>query len=180
MTEKLSSDFNFKIVLLFIPVAFFSYLFHECGHWIIGEILGNDMAYSLNGVWPKEGVFKSETHSLYVGIGGPAFSILQSIIFLIILEKSGSKYAYPFIFFPLYSRFFSLVFGNFSAQDEAGISASLNLGTYTIAIFVLLMMIVLVWRGSYKLRYGFKEIMISFLMSTFSKLLVIGTYELFK
>jgi len=180
MTDKESSEINVKIVLLFIPVAYFSYLFHEFGHWIIGELLGNDMAYSLNGVWPKGGNFISEYHSLYVGIGGPAFSILQSIIFLIILEKSELKYAYPFIFFPLYSRFFSLVFGNFSAQDEAGISASLDLGTYTVAVFVLLILIALVWRGSYKLRYGFKEIMISILISTFSKVLVIGTYELFK
>lgn len=33
---------NWEIVLLFIPVAFITYLFHEFGHWVVGEILGND------------------------------------------------------------------------------------------------------------------------------------------
>jgi hypothetical protein len=44
-----------KLYLLFIPVAYVSYLFHEFGHWIVGEILGNDMVYSLNFVWAKSG-----------------------------------------------------------------------------------------------------------------------------
>ena len=39
---------NLKLILLFIPVAYASYLFHEFGHWIVGELLGNDMTYSLN------------------------------------------------------------------------------------------------------------------------------------
>jgi len=34
---------SIKLFLLFIPVSFASYLFHEFGHWIIGEALGNKM-----------------------------------------------------------------------------------------------------------------------------------------
>ncbi len=37
-----------RLLLLFIPVAYFSYLFHEFGHWSVGELLGNRMEYSLN------------------------------------------------------------------------------------------------------------------------------------
>lgn len=39
-----------KLFLLFIPVSYASYLFHEFGHWIVGEALGNYMAFSINNV----------------------------------------------------------------------------------------------------------------------------------
>ena len=103
--------------LLFIPVAYFSYLFHEFGHWTIGEILGNRMVYSLNYVWPRTGYYARESHNLYVSIGGPAFSVLQAVIALLLIEKSGRFYAYPFAFFPMFNRFFSLLLGGFSKQD---------------------------------------------------------------
>lgn len=32
-----------RLYLLLIPIAYFSYLFHEFGHWSVGEILGNNM-----------------------------------------------------------------------------------------------------------------------------------------
>jgi hypothetical protein len=95
-----------RICLLFIPVAYLSYLFHEFGHWVIGELLGNKMVYSLNYVWPEKGQYISESHNLYVSIGGPAFTILLSILFLLIIEKYRTIYAYPFVFFQMFMRFF--------------------------------------------------------------------------
>lgn len=174
---------NRRIVILsilFIPITFVSYYFHELGHWIIGELLGNDMGYSLDGVWPKAVYYIDNLHGLYVGIGGPAFSILQAFIFMIIIEKYRYIYAYPFIFIPLLMRFFSITFGGFNKQDEAGISATLSLGTYTIAIIVLLILFLIVWRASYKLKIGFKHIGLFTLISMVSILIVIGTSELIK
>jgi hypothetical protein len=176
--QKKLFGFDIQLILLFIPVAFISYLFHELGHWSIGEILGNDMVYSLNWVWPKNGQYLSPEHGLYVRLGGPAFSILQALIALIVIEKFRTLYAYPFLFFAFFSRFFSLVFGGFSKQDEAFISASLGIGTYTVAILVLGILILMVWRGSNRFKFGFKEISFFFLISTFCILLVIGTYSL--
>lgn len=172
--------FDLKLILLFVPVGFISYLFHEFGHWIIGEILGNDMAYSLNWVWPKSGQYVCAGHGLYVSIGGPAFSILQAMIALIVIEKFRTVYAYPFLFFPFFSRFFSLVFGGFSKQDEAHISSSLGIWPYTIAILVIAILIFLVWRGSHKFKFGFEENGFFFLFSTLSGLIVIGTYAVMK
>jgi hypothetical protein len=177
--QKKLFGFDLKLILLFIPVAYISYLFHEFGHWSIGEILGNDMAYSLNWVWPKNGQYISSEQGLYVRMGGPAFSILQALIALIVIEKFKTLYAYPFLFFPFFSRFFSLVFGGFSKQDEASISASLGIGAYTVAIMVLVILILLVWRGSNKFKFGFKEISFFFLISTLCMLLIIGTYTIY-
>ena len=178
MTSQTDSNIDVKLYLLFIPVAYFSYLFHEFGHWIIGEILGNDMAYSLNYVWAKNGHYLDASHDLYVSIGGPLFTIFQTMIFLLILEKYRNIYLYPFLFFPMFMRFFSLVFGGFSQQDEARISAILEIGSYTIAILVLLILFLLVFRASQILRIELKTNGFFLTMSTLSQILVIWTYKM--
>lgn len=167
-----------RLYLLLIPIAFFSYLFHEFGHWSVGEILGNDMFYSLNYVYPKSGHYINVCHDLYVSIGGPAFTILLALISLFILEKFSSVYAYPVLFFQFVIRFFSLVFGGFSKQDEAGISKLMRIGTYTAAIIVLLILVLIVIRASYKLKIDLKHIGYFFTVSIVCQLLVIATYEL--
>src|SRR5574342_277550 len=121
---------DIKFLLLFIPVAYGSYLFHEFGHWSVGEILGNRMAYSLNYVWPKDGSYIQPGHDLYVLIGGPSFSVLQA--------------------------FLSLLFGGFSKQDEAKISALMGTGTFLVAVIVLVILLSIVIRSSYKLGIGFQ------------------------
>ncbi|MCX6168095.1 MAG: hypothetical protein NTX65_02060 [Ignavibacteriales bacterium] len=168
-----------KLFILFIPVAYASYLFHEFGHWIIGEVLGNNMMYTLNYVWVKDGYYIDASHDLYVSIGGPAFTILFSILFLLVIEKYNTIYLYPFVFFQSFMRFFSLVFGGFSNQDEARISAILGIGTYTIALIVLLILLMLVLRASYKLKINLKQNSYFFTMSTVCQLLVIATYKFF-
>ena len=55
--KAIDNKVRIKLMLIIIPVAYFSCFFHELGHWIIGEILGNDMVLSLNGVRPKSGQY---------------------------------------------------------------------------------------------------------------------------
>lgn len=167
-----------RLYFLFIPIAYFSYLFHEFGHWSVGEILGNDMFYSLNYVSPKTGHYINESYDLYVSIGGPAFTILLALIALFILEKFSSVYAYPVLFFQFVCRFFSLVFGGFSKQDEAGISRLMGIGTYTAAIIVLVILVLIVIRASYKLKIDLKHIGYFFTVSIICQLMVIATYKL--
>ena len=169
------SKLSLKFMLLFIPVAYASYLFHEFGHWIIGEALGNNMVYSLNNVTTQSEHYIDASHEVYVSIGGPAFTILLSLLFLLIIEKYKTMYAYPFVFFQMFTRFFSLVFGGFGQQDEARISAILGLGKYTVAIIVLLILFLIVLRASYLLRINLKKNGYIFTMSTLCDLLVIGT-----
>lgn len=172
------SKINWKIALLFIPVAFLTYLFHEFGHWIVGEILGNDMVLSLNNATARSGYYIEKTHDLYISMGGPVFTILQAIVFLAIIEKTKSIYAYPVVFFAAFSRFFSIVFGGFSQQDETRISSMLDIGIYTVGIIVLLVLFLIVWRSSYSLKLNLKAIGYFITLSTLSILLVIGVNEL--
>ena len=171
---------DWRVFLLFIPVAYVTYLFHEFGHWSVGEILGNRMVYSLNYVWPRDGHYLQQSHDLFVSIGGPAFSVLQAAIALLIIERFGALQAYPLAFFPMFNRFFSVLLGGLSRQDEARISAILGTGPYLIAIFVLSILLLIVIRCSYRLDIGPRMNAYCVTVSTVCQLLVIGTYELLK
>jgi hypothetical protein len=168
------SKINLRIALLFIPVGFLTYLFHEFGHWFIGEILGEKMLLSLNNAAPWNGYYVEKTHELYILIGGPAFTILQAIIFWAVIKIKKSIYVFPFIFFAAFCRFFSIIFGGFNRQDEAKISSILNIGAYTAAIIVMIVLLLIVWRSSRLLKLNLKAISYYTVLSTISILLVIG------
>ncbi len=180
MTTDLTKPIDVKFFLLFIPVAYASCLFHEFGHWTLGEILGNRMVFSLNYVWPRDGHYIQASHELYSSIGGPAFSILQATVALILTEKFKILYAYPFAFFPMFSRFFSDLLGGFEKQDEARISALMGTWTYLVAIIVLALLLLIVIRCSYRLKLNAKTNSYIVTASTISQLLVIGTYTFIK
>ena len=179
MAAESQQPIDLLLLLLFIPVAYVSCLFHEFGHWSVGEILGNPMAYSLNYAWPKDGRYLRASHDLYVSMGGPGFSVLQAAIAFLVVEKFGSLYAYPFAFFPMFSRFFADLLGGFSKQDEARIALLMGTGPYWPAIIVLAALLLIVVRCSYKLRIGPKTNAYIVTVSTICQLLVIGTYRLF-
>lgn len=100
------SQINWEVSLLFIPIAFLTYIFHEFGHWIFGELLGNEMTLSLNNSDPKGGVFINESQALWSAIGGMLFTIIQALVFSFITWKTKSIYAYSMVLFALFSRFF--------------------------------------------------------------------------
>jgi hypothetical protein len=179
MITNPGNKLSLKFLAVFIPVAFASYLFHEAGHWIIGEVLGNKMAYSLNNVWPINGNYINASHDVYVSIGGPAFTLLLALFSLLIIEKYKTMWAYPFVLFQMVFRFLAIVVGGFGQQDEARISAILGLGTYTVAIIVLLILFPIVLRATYLLRIDLKKNSYLFTTSTLCDLLVIGVYRLF-
>lgn len=60
---------DWKVCLLFIPIAFMTYIFHESGHWIFGELSGNDMTMGLNSAYPQSGYFMNESGALWSAIG---------------------------------------------------------------------------------------------------------------
>ena len=176
--NKTKIKFHILLFLLFIPAGYITYLFHEFGHWIVGELLGNDMVYSLNGVWPRTGQYILSSHNLYVSLGGPVFTILQSLFVLMIIEKYKTTDAYPFVFFPVFTRFFTLLLGGFSKQDEARISIILDTGTYTTAFIVLLILLIILLRSSYTLKIDLRYNCYFMAVSTACLLLVIQTYKM--
>jgi hypothetical protein len=106
--------------------------------------------------------------------------VIQALVALLIIEKVGALHVYPFAFFPMFNRFFSVLLGGLSRQDEARISAILGTGPYLIAIFVLSILLLIVIRCSYRLDIGPRMNAYCVTVSTVCQLLVIGTYELLK
>ena len=172
-----SKDFR-RLMLVVLFTAFASHLFHEFGHWAAGTLLGNEMSMSLNRAWPTNGSYIKESHTLFVTIGGPAFTILQALIALLVIEKYRTPYAYPFLVASFLDRYFPITFATFAEQDEAKISEILNLEPYTVAIIVCLVLLTLVCRGSRTLRLDFRVINAFFVGSITALLIVIGTNKL--
>ncbi len=180
---KISTDLkeckiNLKLALAFIPIAFLTYLFHEFGHWLFGELCSNRMTLSLNNAAPTSGHFTDGSAALWSAIGGPLFTILQALIFWLILSFTKSVYAYAFMFFAVFSRFFSIVFGGLHLQDEARIASMLDLNKYLPAALVLFLLFLILWRCHRIMKFGLKALGYYVILGVVSVLIVIGVNEL--
>lgn len=167
-----------RLVFVLLGAAFAHNLFHEFGHWLVGALLGNPMSMNLNFAWPTSGRYLEDWHATASRMGGPGFSILMATAAWIVVEKFGTVYAYPFLFFPLYCRAFALLFGGFAQQDEADIAARLGLGKYTVALIVCALLLALVWRGSRRLKLEPRVVGHWCVAGTAAQLLVIATSKL--
>ncbi len=183
LINKISNDLkesqiNWKVIISFIPIAFITFFFHESGHWILGELLGNDMTLSLNNSAPVKGYFIKESHALWSAIGGPAFTVIQALIFLFIVQRTKSIYAYSIVFFAFFSRFFSIFFGGIKLQDESRIASMLDTNEYLIVMMVLIILFIITWRCSHILKLNMKAIGYFLVLGTFAILIVIGVNQL--
>lgn len=172
------SQIDWKVIIAFIPIAFLTYFFHEFGHWTFGELLGNDMTLSLNNSEPQSGQFINKTHALWSAIGGPVFTIIQGLIFLLITWKTKSNIAYSIVFFAVFSRFFAIVFGGINLQDEARIALILGINKYLMAAAVLAILFLVLWKCNQIMKLNFKALGYYIVLGVFSVLIVIGVNEL--
>jgi hypothetical protein len=179
MTGQSKTFRGARFFLLFIPVAFATYAFHEAGHWIIGECLGNAMTYGLNNVSPEAGHYLHASHALWVSIGGPAFGVLQAVAALLLIARFGWPYAYPWAYFATFNRAFALLLGGFGAQDEARIAALIGMWPYAAALVVLGALVAITMWCSRRLSIGLRTNLNAAVASTVCQLLVIGTCTLF-
>jgi len=163
---------------MLLLAAYVSFVFHECGHWLAGTLLGYEMAMDLNGTWVKNGHFINESNALLFCMGGPAFTILQAVIALVIVEKTKKLLVFPFLFFPAIVRVFPLMLGAYSAEDEAKISAMIGLGMNAVGIIICSILFLLAWRGSRTLKLDFMIISILFVCSIAFSFAVIASNEL--
>jgi hypothetical protein len=179
LREKISNDLQesritLKVIILFLPIAFFTYFFHEFGHWMFGELSGNDMTLGLNTSAPKSGYFIHQSHALWSAVGGPAFTIIQAFVFLLITRATNSIYAYSCTFFAAFSRFFSIVFGGITVQDEARIASMTNANMYIVAAIVLAILFLILWNGSRIMKLNTKAAGYFTVVGTCAILVVIG------
>ncbi|MCY1633266.1 hypothetical protein [Marinifilum sp. D737] len=175
------SQIDWKIIILFLPIAFFTFFFHEFGHWTFGEILGNDMTLSLNNSTTSNGNFKDASHALWSAIGGPLFTIIQALLFSFVVWKTKSILAYSFVFVAVFSRFYSIVFGGIVLlQDETRIALKLGVNKYLISGIVLAILFSILWKCHKILKLNLKALGYFIVLGVFAILIVIGLNELIK
>lgn len=168
------SRISWPLALAFIPIAFATYLFHELGHWTLGELTGNDMTISLNNSGPRNGVFNNDTAALWSSIGRPLFTILQAALFLMITGFTRSIYIWSIGFFAVFSRTFSLLFGGLDLQDEAHIASMLQVSKYLVAGIVLVILLLILWKATRLMKLNNKALGYFLVLGVIAILLVIG------
>jgi hypothetical protein len=168
------SQITWTVVLAFIPIAFFTFLFHEFGHYLFGEIMGTKMMIGLNVSAPQSGHFEEASHALVSAIGGPVFTIFQALIFTLVLVFYQSVYAYSLVYFAFFIRFYSIVFGGFKYQDESRIGDMLNIPAVLVAALVIGILILILWRATKLMKMDLKAVGYYFVLSVAAVLVVIG------
>lgn len=173
MKAKSIIDFLKTELVLFIAVLL-TFIFHEFGHWLTGEILGNKMVMTLNGCHPVSGKFLSEWNFTWVSIAGPIFTVIQSLFILYFIKRYKSIFLYPFLFFPFFMRMVTTLFSIIQPQDEAVFSSLLGLGTWTIPIMICLILLYLCWKGATILKINWKINLNNFIFSILFCIIVIA------
>ncbi|MEI6695646.1 MAG: hypothetical protein WCO13_06235 [Bacteroidota bacterium] len=82
------------------------------------------------------------------------------------------------MFFAVFSRFFSIVFGGIDLQDEAGIAILLNTNKYLIAAIVLTILFLILWKCNRIMKLNTKAVGYFTVLGTFAILIVIGANEI--
>ena len=172
------SQIDWKVITAFIPIAFITYFFHEFGHWTFGELSGNDMTLGLNNSAPQNGHFKDVSDALWSAVGGPFFTILQGLIFLLLTWLTKSIYAYSITFSAVFSRFFPIFFGEINLQDEVRITAMLEWNKYLVAVIVLTILFLILWKSNRIMKLNMKAIGYFTVLGVSATLIVIGVNEL--
>ena len=134
-----------------IIATFLTFFFHEMSHWIAYELLGYDAGFTLNGASVKDAsVTLTKTHRIITSASGPVFTILQGIVFYIILKKRNNIMLYPFLFLPFAMRLGAAWANRFQPNDEGRISLDLGLNLYVISTIVVAFLFFLIFKISKK------------------------------
>jgi hypothetical protein len=137
-----------KYILVTMLAVLFSWVLHEFAHWTAGNLLGYNMGMSLNKTFPVNGVFNSDEDYQLISAAGPAITLLQALLVFFLMKKEKTNRLYPFLFTCFYMRLFATVISFRHLNDEARISNSLVIGTFTLPIIVTAILLLLLYKTS--------------------------------
>lgn len=146
----------------------------------LSGVCRNDMTLSLNNSTTRNGHFTNDSGALWSAIGGPFFTILQGLIFLLLTRLTTSIYTYSIAFFAVFSRFFSIVFGGIDLQDEARIASLTNTNKYLVAAIVLAILFLILWRCNRIMKLNLKASSYFLVLGVFAILIVIEADKILK
>jgi len=154
---------NWRHIPLFIVVTFVTYLLHEGGHWLAGEMLGYDMWVNINSAGLARGEYSADWHRELVSAAGPLVTLLQAIIAFMLVRKRKTIIAFAFLFAALMMRFVAMVVSLNNPNDEARVSEWLGLGTWSLYIIVVAILLGLTLKGGSYLKWGWRSYGLAYL-----------------
>lgn len=170
---------NLKYILITAIAVFLSFELHELAHFFTGELLGNEMAMTLNSGYPVNGFYLEEWQYTVVSAAGPLFTIVQALIFYFLLKRRNNYYLYPWLLLPFFMRFSAMVLSFSRPNDEARISNYLGLGMFALPLLVSIFLFFLVFRINKEYNYTKRFNLISVLLIIFFYSVIILTDKYF-
>jgi hypothetical protein len=113
----------------------FSFITHEYGHWLAGEILGYDMVMTLNMGYPKGSRWNTTEDYMIVSAIGPTITLITSVVIYFLIRAMGSKYWFTLLFSCFYLELLSGVLNYRHANDLGRIGEYFNIGLFTLSSF---------------------------------------------
>lgn len=174
MDKQAETQINWNYFFVTALAVLLSWLIHEGAHWGMGQLLGYKMHMTLNTASPTQ-AFTSLTHENLVSAAGPIVTLLQAVVVFILLRLRWLKKLYPFLVVCLYMRLLAAGISFLNPNDEARISASLGIGTFTLPLLVSTVLFLLVYSISRQYRLSKKfNIGTVLLIMLFASILVLA------
>lgn len=125
-----------------------SWLLHEFAHWATGTYLGYNMAMTLNTAYYLNEASRSTVHKQLIDAAGPLITLAEAVIVFLVMKQRQAKLLYVFLFTCFYSRLLATIISFLNPNDEARLSQSLGIGTFTLPLLMTAVLFVLLYRIS--------------------------------
>ncbi|MCX6319528.1 MAG: hypothetical protein NTW29_19785 [Bacteroidetes bacterium] len=145
---------NIKFLLLSLLAVVFTFIIHEFTHWITGEGLGYAMQMTLNKAYPLEGFYRKEWHYTLISATGPFVTLLQSAVIYLLIRRTHSQLLFPFLFSSFYLELLSGIMNIRHANDLGRISASFQLGVFTLPLLVVSLHLFFLYKSIREEKYS--------------------------
>jgi hypothetical protein len=160
-------------VLVTALAVLFTWEIHEFAHWLAGNLLGYNMAMTLNKGYSLQSVKLSDAQ--IISGAGPAITLVEGVLIFWLMQRRRNGLLYPFLLSCFYSRLMASVVSLRNLNDEARISKYLGIGTFTLPLVVSAFLFLLVYKtsGQYAFDKKFNAITLA-LVIAFSSIIILS------
>jgi len=170
---------NAKYIIITGVAVLLSWVLHELAHWLTGTLLGYRMAMTLNASFPLEQHFSSDQDYQIVSAAGPLFTLVEALVIFVMMRRKRIPLLYPFLFTCFYMRLLAAILSFFNPNDEARISRSLGLSTFTLPIISVALFSFLVYKISQLYAFNKKFNIITLILIIFFSSVIILSDQFF-
>lgn len=176
---KKESSINLNYLFASLAAVALTWLVHEFAHWLAGELLGNQMVMTLNTCNPVSGSYKEDWHKIIISASGPIVTFIEALGIYFLLQKNYSHLLFPALLTCFYMRLVAGAISVINPNDEARISETLGLGTFTLPFIVSAVLFYLVYQIVKKRKFTAMQIAVALLLIMLFSSIIILTDQAF-